>query len=220
MFRDFPAQNHTPCLGISWKKVTNFSGTPPFTILGEYHPRDLMTRDVLKILVSTLSSKETIHYFQWTLSVIYCTKFDYFCTLSCFTNLWQEQKGTTYAEVTQAHSGPYYKSHKLTSQSHISITQYCKSCQDRVKHTSNVSSVRGGSRIFMGGGGGAAVGYVCSRCHAHHERQAWSIAGVQSPFICHSSNNVEFTLPSHIRNAPSVTSFKQALKTYMCSSNM
>ena len=28
------------------------------------------------------------------------------------------------------------------------------------------------------------------------------------------------SLPSHIRNAPSVTSFKQALKTYMCSSNM
>ena len=38
MFRDFPAQNHTPCLGISWKKVTHFSGTPPFTILGEYPP--------------------------------------------------------------------------------------------------------------------------------------------------------------------------------------
>ena len=38
MFRDFPAQNHTPCLGISWKKVTHLSGTPPFTILGEYPP--------------------------------------------------------------------------------------------------------------------------------------------------------------------------------------
>ena len=38
MFRDFPAQNHTPWLGISWKKVTHFSGTPPFTILGEYPP--------------------------------------------------------------------------------------------------------------------------------------------------------------------------------------
>ena len=39
MFRDFPAQNHTPCLGIfGGEKVTNFSGTPPFTILGEYPP--------------------------------------------------------------------------------------------------------------------------------------------------------------------------------------
>ena len=34
MFRDFPAQNHTPCLGISWKK----SHHTIFTILGEYPP--------------------------------------------------------------------------------------------------------------------------------------------------------------------------------------
>ena len=38
MFRDFFRQNHTPCLGIFCEKVTHFSGTPPFTILGEYPP--------------------------------------------------------------------------------------------------------------------------------------------------------------------------------------
>ena len=39
MFRDFFRQNHIPCLGIFSEKVTHFSGTPPFTILGEYPPR-------------------------------------------------------------------------------------------------------------------------------------------------------------------------------------
>ena len=38
MFRDFFRQNHTPCLGIFCEKVTHLSGTPPFTILGEYPP--------------------------------------------------------------------------------------------------------------------------------------------------------------------------------------
>ena len=34
-------QNHTPCLGIFFffcKKVTHLSGTPPYTLLGEYPP--------------------------------------------------------------------------------------------------------------------------------------------------------------------------------------
>ena len=34
----FRHKNHTPCLGISWEKVTHFNDTPPFTILGEYPP--------------------------------------------------------------------------------------------------------------------------------------------------------------------------------------
>ena len=38
MFRDFFRQTHTPCQGFFAKKVTHFSGTPPFTILGEYPP--------------------------------------------------------------------------------------------------------------------------------------------------------------------------------------
>ena len=32
-------QNNTPCLGIFFcEKVTHFSGTPPYTLLGEYPP--------------------------------------------------------------------------------------------------------------------------------------------------------------------------------------
>ena len=60
MFRDFFRQNHTPCLGIFLllKKVTLFSGTPPFTILGEYPPPPRVPAEVYSEVI--LSTKDEI----------------------------------------------------------------------------------------------------------------------------------------------------------------
>ena len=52
----------------------------------------------------------------------------------------------------------------------------------RLGHCIWVSTVRrGGSKIFIAGGGGGAKDYV--RARTHHEREAWSplTAGVQGP---------------------------------------
>ena len=61
-------QNYTPCLGIFGEKVTHFSGTPPFTVLGEYPPPPPPPPSILYIYTSGSSCLTT---FIWIASELW-----------------------------------------------------------------------------------------------------------------------------------------------------
>ena len=82
MFRDFSAKPYPMFRDFFFeKKVTHFSGTPPYTLLGEYPPPPLpgykTTAKIIKAFLSTI-----IHFLIWTQRVfapLYSRKCDKRC---------------------------------------------------------------------------------------------------------------------------------------------